>query len=142
MRASWHGKKDPDLAKRSLTRLERVLKSLPDNDLAIIREEGWAWFHQIRGDTALAIKHRRQEIQLIEKLYDSVRRSVKAGDYDESMARSILADRDVADLKERQAILHALLDQQAKNKRAGGKTPVRARAESGSPEPERSRRLG
>ena len=108
----WHVKENKFSAKRYLRRLERVLTALPENDTAILREEGLAWLHQIRGEINLAIKHRQQEIQLIEQLHSSVRHSVMAGDYDESMATSILAERDLGCLQERRDILTSLMDEE------------------------------
>jgi hypothetical protein len=91
--------------------LDRILKKLPENDMAIIREEGLAWTHQLRGENAAAIKHRQREIQLIEMLQDDVRRSVDAGKYDETMAARILGGRDLAGLEERRAMLKALSEE-------------------------------
>src|SRR5262249_50107263 len=82
----WYVKNDKASAKRYLSWLERVLKGLPENDLAILREEGLAWLHQLRGELGLAIDHRQREIQLVERLHSSVRQSVSAGVYDENMA--------------------------------------------------------
>ncbi len=104
----WYVRKDKTYAKRYLGRLERVLKELPENDLAIVREEGWALLHQLRGEKNLAIKHRQREIELIEMAHQSVRQSVNAGRYDETMAKSILGDRDIGGLRERRAILKTL----------------------------------
>lgn len=95
-------------ARRYQKRLERVLNELPENDKAILREEGWALLHELKQETAAAIKHRQREIQLLERLQKSVRKSVQAGDYDDSMAASILAGRDAAALRKRQDILRAL----------------------------------
>jgi hypothetical protein len=108
----WYIKKAKASAKRYLGRLERILEQLPEDNMAIIREEGLALLHELKGQRSAAIKHRRREIRLTERLHASVRESVQAGDYDESMAASILATRDTAVLEERRAILKALQDGQ------------------------------
>ena len=96
------------VAKRYVARLERVLKELPGNDMAILREEGWALLFELKGELRQAIGHHQKEINLIEKLHKSVERSVQAGDYDKVMAKSICAGHDQAALRERQAILRSL----------------------------------
>ena len=91
-------------ARRYLSRLGRILRQLPDEDMAILRQEGLALFHELKGDTHTAIKHRRREIQLIEKLHADA----NAHGYDADLRAWILAGRDVADLQERRHILSAL----------------------------------
>ena len=103
-----HKKQDRQSAQRYESRLQRILDRLPDNDLAILREEGAALLHELRCESASAIKHRKREIRLIERLHDSVQESVAVGDYDERMAASILAGHDEAMLDERRAILRRL----------------------------------
>jgi hypothetical protein len=85
-----------------------MLKRLPANELAILREEAMALLHELQGQRTEAIEHRQREIQLTERLHKSVLRSVQAGDYDERMAASILAAHDDAALKERRTILRNL----------------------------------
>jgi hypothetical protein len=104
-------RKSPSSARRCLSRLERILNQLPDNDLAILREEGLALLHELKGQRRGAIEHRQREIQLTERLRKSVQKSVHAGDYDERMGESILANRDGAALEERRAILRHLQEQ-------------------------------
>src|SRR2546421_5438881 len=60
-------------ARRYLSRLERILVQLPPNDLAILREEGRALLHELKGQTKGALEHRQREIQLMERLQESVR---------------------------------------------------------------------
>jgi hypothetical protein len=98
-------------ASRYLSRLEGILKRLPKDDLAILRQEGLALLHELKGQTSGAIDHRQREIQLTERLHKSVRKSVECGDYDDSMAASILAGRDGAVLEQRRAVLRALQEQ-------------------------------
>jgi hypothetical protein len=66
-------------ATRYLVRLTHVLKALPDNDLAIIREEALALRAELTEDIESAIAHREREIKLMEKLHRSVHESVKHG---------------------------------------------------------------
>lgn len=87
-----------------LPRLEDVLSRIPENDMAILRSEGLALLHELKGDRAGAIKHRRREIFLMEKLQDDV----NAGDYDEKTKASILIGRDKHALQQRRAILGSL----------------------------------
>jgi hypothetical protein len=108
-------RRDKASAKRFVGRLIRVLEKLPENKLAIIRQEGLALVHEITDDYALAIKHREEEIRLIQTLHEDVRRSVAAGDYDEKMGTSILAGHDFSALQERRAIV-ASLQRALKNK--------------------------
>lgn len=103
-----YGRNSKAAARRYLGRLEHILAKLPENDLAILRQEGLALLHELRGQNRSAIKHREREIQLTERLHDSVRESVQAGEYDERMGVSILVGRNAATLRERRAILQAL----------------------------------
>ena len=89
-------------AERYLTRLTRILRELPDNDLAIIREEGLALFHELKGEPSAAIVHREREIRLIERLHK------EAESHDDSTRAYMLLGRDTIELQERRAILAAL----------------------------------
>jgi hypothetical protein len=109
--ALWYEQGNKTLARLHQKPLERALKALPENDMAIVRAEGWALLHQMRGEISLAIQWRQREIELIEFLHDDVRRSVAAGNYDERMARSILGHRDEAGLQKRRDILNALMEE-------------------------------
>jgi hypothetical protein len=104
-------RRTPAIARRYLGRLERLIHELPDNDLAILREEALALRDELKGHRPGAVKHRRRELDLTERLHKSVHQSVAAGSYDEGMAASILAGRDGAALEERRAILADLLDE-------------------------------
>jgi len=95
-------------AGRFRNRLNRVLTRLPQNDLAILREEGWSLLHELQNEIALAIQHRKREIQLLERLHESVRHSIDAGEYDATMGASIIAKWDSTALKKRRTILDAL----------------------------------
>jgi hypothetical protein len=91
-------------AGRYRDRLERVLEELPENDTAIIRQEGWALLHELRGETAASIAHREREIVLIKRLH----KHAESARCDDDTRAYILRDRGVAHLRERQAILEAL----------------------------------
>jgi hypothetical protein len=95
-------------AKRYRRRLESITKQLPENDLAILREEALALLHELEGDLSAAVRHREREVGLIERLHASVGESVDAGRYDSKMGASILANWDNRALKQRRAILKGL----------------------------------
>jgi len=102
-------KKNEHSARRVyLSRLGRILEKLPENDMAIIREEGLALLYELKGDRSNAIKHRKREIQLMEKLHEDV----EAEGYDEKMKASILLRRDKRALQERRAIVQALKNEE------------------------------
>ena len=89
-------------AERYLNRLERVLHNLPENGSAIIRQEGLALLHELRGEIGKSVMHRQREIELIERLHK------EAQSHDDSTRAYMLQDRDMAALHERRAILEAL----------------------------------
>jgi hypothetical protein len=95
-------------ASHYLPRLERLLKRLPENDMAILREEGLAQLHELKGQKKAAIKHRKREIHLMERLHNEV----KNGAYDKKTKEWILVNRDARDLQERRAILQELENNQ------------------------------
>jgi hypothetical protein len=107
----WYIRKDKTSARRYLSRLERILPEVPENDLAIVREEGLAWLYQLRGEISRALKHRQREVELMELAHESVRQSVNAGRYDKRTAAWVLAGRDVTCLEERRAILKSLTEE-------------------------------
>jgi hypothetical protein len=87
-----------------LGRLQRMLDELRANDMAILRQEGLALLHELKGETHEAIRHRKREIRLMEKLHQDVER----GDYDKKMKASILVNRDARVMRSRLAILKQL----------------------------------
>jgi hypothetical protein len=111
----WYTKGDRTLARRYLGRLDRILKKLPDNDMAIIREEGAAWSHQLKGENVAAIRHRQREIRLIEMLHEDVRRNAEAGKYDQDTIAYALQRRDLKHLDERRAMLNVLMEETRRN---------------------------
>jgi len=115
--AALYERRDKISARRYRRRLEQALAQLPENDIAILREEGIALLHELRSENALAIPHREREIQLMKRLHESVKRSVKNGDYEAETGHSILAGRDANVLKERRAILQSLQQQAEKEPR-------------------------
>lgn len=100
-------RKEKARANRYLGRLERVLKKLPENDLAIIRQEGWALAKELKGDLDDAIRHRTKEIELIERLH----READLPRYDKATRAYMLSKRDVAALQNRRQLLDSLIVQ-------------------------------
>jgi hypothetical protein len=109
MRYWLYTRKQRTRAKRYLDRLERVLHELPDNDMAIVREEALALFHELRGDIGEAIAHRGREIELIERLH----REAASPRYSASTRAYMLRDQDNTALEQRRAHLDALKKAQA-----------------------------
>src|SRR3989442_1107984 len=60
-------------AGRYLKRLERLLRDLPENNMAIIREEALALFCELKEKIDESIAHRRREIELMEQLHGEAR---------------------------------------------------------------------
>ncbi len=85
-------------------RLERVLREVPHNDVAILREEGQALLCELKGEWRDAITHRDREIRLMQKL----QRDAQSSRYTESTRAYMLRDRDGAVLRDRLSILEAL----------------------------------
>src|SRR6266849_3107557 len=67
-----HERKDKARARRPLRRLERLLRMVPENELAIIRQEGFALLYELKDELTHAIQHRKREIELMEKLHEDV----------------------------------------------------------------------
>jgi hypothetical protein len=104
-----YAKEDKAKAKRYLPRLQRVLAELPKNNQAILREDGLALLGELTGRIAEAIRHRRREITLMEKLHEDV----ESRDYTSQMKASILVNRDADVLQGRRSILKSLEKQAA-----------------------------
>jgi hypothetical protein len=98
-------------AQRYLERLASVLSTLPDNNLAILREEGLALLHELKGQSKDAIIHRKREIHLMERLHKDAR----SPRYSAATRAYLLQDRGEADLRERRAILEKLKDDSKPN---------------------------
>ncbi len=107
-------------AQRYLLRLERVLRELPQDELAILRHEGQALLYELKNELAEAIAHRKEEIKLMERL----QREARSGKYSASAREYILKDRDGGELAERRRILAAL---EEPDSRANGHAVLRAR---------------
>lgn len=97
-------RKQRQRAERYVRRLERVLGELPENDLAIVRAEGWALLCELRGETTDAIAHREREIQLTERLH----REAAVPGVAATTRKFMLRGRDRGTLSERRAILRRL----------------------------------
>ena len=93
-----------DRARRYASRLNRVLRQVPDDDLAILRQEGLALASELRGELADAIAHRRREIRLIERLQSEA----QSPRYSDKTKTYMLRDRSGVALAERRDILDAL----------------------------------
>jgi hypothetical protein len=103
-------RKQKPRAGRFLHRLERVLTRLPENDSAIIREEGLALLSELKGELGDAIAHREREIRLMERLH----REAESPKYETGTREYMLRDRDSAVLGERRAILETLKTEKAR----------------------------
>ena len=99
-----HKRKEPVRAGRYRDRLERVLRRLPKNELAILRYEGWALLCELKGETSKSIENRKREIELIERLH----REASLPRYEESTRKYMLRGRELPALRERQAILKSM----------------------------------
>jgi hypothetical protein len=99
-----YARKQRARAEHYLARLEGVLRDLPENDLAIIREEGLALACELKGELDDAITHREREIQLIHRLH----REAALPRYAQSTRDYMLRGHGVADLQERQKIVESL----------------------------------
>ncbi len=102
---------DKQSARRYQRRLELIMTQLPENDLAIVRQEGAALLSELKGDFESAIEHRKKEIELTERAQKSVQESVKRGDYGAETAAWALQGRDSKALEKRRAILRDLKKQ-------------------------------
>jgi hypothetical protein len=91
-------------AERFLDRLENLLTNLSDNNSAIIRQEGLALLHELKGEWHDAILHREEEIRLMERLH----KDAQSPHYQNSTRAYMLRDRDRAALADRRAILESL----------------------------------
>ncbi len=97
-------RKQKTRAERYVTRLARVLSALPENDMAIIREEGLALLYELKGKLGDAIAHREREIRLTERLH----KEAQSPGFADSTRSYMLRGRGTSDLQERRAILEAL----------------------------------
>ncbi len=100
----WYGQGQKARAERYLDRLNRVLRELPENNLAIVREEGLALLYELQGKIGEAIAHRRREIKLIERLH----KEAQSPRYDESTRAYMLSERDATVLQARRTLVEAL----------------------------------
>jgi hypothetical protein len=104
LRYWMYARKKKNIACRYLNRLERVLQELPDNSIAILREEGLALLYELQGKLSEAIAHREREIKLMERLHQEA----SAPRYDDPTRAYMLRDRGITSLQERRRILDAL----------------------------------
>ncbi|HEV2969658.1 MAG TPA: hypothetical protein VGY55_06685 [Pirellulales bacterium] len=99
-----YSRKQTASAQRYVDRLERVLRDVPDNDMAIIREEALALLSELKGSVREAIAHRTREIELMKRLHVDAR----SPNYSDTTMAYMLRDRDSVALQERRAILETL----------------------------------
>jgi hypothetical protein len=97
-------------AVRYRDRLEQVLRGLPKDDVAIIREDGLALLYEMRAELGKAIAHRKREIALMEGLH----REARSPRYSDRARDYMLEDRKPVDLQRRRDILEALEEAEAK----------------------------
>jgi hypothetical protein len=100
-------RRDKEFALSLLGRLERILSELPEGDLAIMRQEGLALYHHLKGEVSLAIEHRKREIELAELLQKDVRESVSNGRYRPGTAANVLGRWTADGVAERRMILES-----------------------------------
>ena len=102
-----YARKDKGRAVRYAKRLQRVLGQVPQDDLAIIQQEGLALLGELTGDLRGSIVHRKKEIELIERLH----REARLPRYSEKTRVYMLQDLNEAALQERREILKSLMRQ-------------------------------
>jgi hypothetical protein len=102
-----YSRKQTANANRYLDRLEQVLGQVPENEVAIIRHEGLALLHELKGEIGGAIAHRKKEIALMDRLH----KEAQSPNYSASARAYMLRDRDDAALMERRVILESLQSQ-------------------------------
>ena len=99
-----YGKSDRNRALKTLPKLEDLLSALPEDEMAIVRWEGYALYHELRGELALALAYRLREIELMDMLYKHIEtQGCKEGT---TAWRRQRRDRDA--LEERRAIVESL----------------------------------
>lgn len=96
-------------AGRYAVRLKKLLKKLPENDLAILREEGLALLHELTGEVDVAIVHREREIRLMERLH----KEASSPRYDDPTKAYLLQGRGDQELRARREILANLRAERA-----------------------------
>jgi hypothetical protein len=119
-------RKEKSRALRFLHRLKRVLAEIGNDEFAIVRQEGLAQFHELKGDLGSAIFHREEEIRLTELLH----KDVQTHKYDAETKAYMLQRRANKDLTKRHEILDSLRTRQLNNgsPKARLQTHQRARA--------------
>ncbi len=102
-----HKRREKRRAERYRDRLERVLHDTPENDIAIIREEGLTLLSELKGHIGDSIRYRRREIGLMEALH----RDAQSREYSASTRAYMLRDRGAGQLQERREILAGLVNE-------------------------------
>ena len=122
-----YARKQKTGAARYLDRLGRILRELPENDAAIIREEGLALFYELKGELRSAIAHREREIRLTERLHSDA----QSPRYAPSTRSYMLRNREIVDLQERRAILETLKKEQARRQLGVGAQRLKPQVSAG-----------
>jgi hypothetical protein len=86
----WYIRTSKVVASRYENRLERLLKSLPPGNVAIVAAEGRALLYLLKGQIRKEIEFRHREIELIVRLQKSLRQSVESGRMTKRIAAEIL----------------------------------------------------
>ena len=102
-------RKEKVRATRYADRVARVIRALPENESAIVREEALALACELTGNLGDAIAHREREIGLMERLHQEA----QLAKYTETTRTYMLQDRSEADLQKRRAILEVLKEERA-----------------------------
>ncbi|MFO0968030.1 MAG: hypothetical protein U0793_20945 [Gemmataceae bacterium] len=91
------------------------MRALPDDERAILREEGWALLCELKEEIAAAITHREREIRLMERLQEEA----ALPRYSPRTKAYMLQGRGAVDLKKRRVILESLRKEHMLQKRTG-----------------------
>jgi hypothetical protein len=95
---------DKGRAERFVGRLEAVLRKIPEENSAILRQDALAILCEMKGQIGQAIAYRESEIALMLRLHELARQEEHAPD----VRNYMLKDRGLAELRLRQKILKSL----------------------------------
>jgi hypothetical protein len=96
-----YDRKDRGAARRFAGRLDQLLRSLPADELAILRQEGLALKFELNGKLKDSIAHRKREVELMERLL----RDAQSAKYSDATRAYMLQSRDHSDLRRRREII-------------------------------------
>ncbi|HEX3314702.1 MAG TPA: hypothetical protein VHR72_07400 [Gemmataceae bacterium] len=95
---------DKGRAERFVGRLEKVLRKVPEESSAILRQEALAILCEMKDQIGHAIAYRQSEIELMLRLQELAR----SEDHRPEVRNYMLKDRGPAELRDRQKILKSL----------------------------------